>query len=80
MRWPPGELRGQVIKEFNKYVGLDVHKETIAASVAEANGVEVRYLGEVTNTQGAVEKLVKQLRKGGADLSFCYEAGPCGYG
>jgi transposase len=68
------------MKEFSKYVGLDVHKETIAVSVAEANGGEVRYLGEVANTPEAVEKLVKQLRKGGADLSFCYEAGPCGYG
>jgi transposase len=68
------------MKEFSKYVGLDVHKETIAVSVAEANGGEVRFLGEVANTPEAVAKLVKQLRKGGADLSFCYEAGPCGYG
>ena len=68
------------MREFSKYVGLDVHKETIAVSVAEANGGEVRYLGEIANTPEAVEKLVKQLRKGGADLSFCYEAGPCGYG
>ena len=68
------------MKEFSKYVGLDVHKETIAVSVAEAKGGEVRYLGEITNTPEAVDKLVKQIRKGGADLSFCYEAGPCGYG
>jgi transposase len=33
------------MKEFSKYVGLDVHKETIAVSVAEADGGEVRYLG-----------------------------------
>ena len=31
-------LRAQVMGKFNKYVGLDVHKETIAVSVAEANG------------------------------------------
>jgi len=68
------------MKEFSKYVGLDVHKETIAVSVAEANGGEVRYLGEIANTLEAIEKLVRQLRKGGAELSFCYEAGPCGYG
>ena len=29
------------MKECNKYIGLDVHKETIAVSVAEANGGEV---------------------------------------
>jgi transposase len=68
------------MNEFSKYVGLDVHKETIAASVAEANGGEVRYVGEIANTEEALDKLVKQLRKGGANLSFCYEAGPCGYG
>jgi len=68
------------MKEFSKYVGMDVHKETIAVSVAEANGGEVRYLGEITNTPEAMLKLVKQLRRGNAALSFCYEAGPCGYG
>ena len=68
------------MKEFSKYIGLDVHKETIAVSVAEARGGEVRYLGEIAHTPEAIEKLVRQLRKGCADLSFCYEAGPCGYG
>ncbi|MHB8392154.1 MAG: IS110 family RNA-guided transposase [Acidobacteriaceae bacterium] len=68
------------MKEFSKYVGLDVHKATIAVSVAEAKGGEVRYLGEIVNTPEAINKLVKQLRKGDAALSFCYEAGPCGYG
>ena len=68
------------MKEFSKYVGLDVHKEMIAVSVADAHGGELRYFGEVANTPEAIEKLVKQLRKGGANLSFCYEAGPCGYG
>ncbi len=68
------------MKEFSKYVGLDVHKETIAVAVAEAKGGEVRYLGDIANTPEAIDKLVRQLRKNGATLSFCYEAGPCGYG
>ena len=68
------------MKEFSKYVGLDVHKESIAVAVADADGAEVRYFGQMTNTPEAIEKLVRQLRKGGAQLSFCYEAGPCGYG
>src|ERR1017187_6784876 len=74
------QLRGQVMKEFTKYVGLDVHKETIAVSVAEAGGGEVRYIGEISNTPEAIKKLVRQLKKGDAQLSLCYEAGPCGYG
>ncbi|MEX3968383.1 IS110 family transposase [Paraburkholderia sp. EG286B] len=52
----------------------------MAVSVADANGGEVRYVGEIANTSEAIEKLVRQLRKGDAHLSFCYEAGPCGYG
>lgn len=57
-----------------------MHKATIAVSVAEANGGEVRYVGEIANEPDAVQKLVRQLRKGDARLSFCYEAEPCGYG
>ena len=68
------------MKEFSKFVGLDVHKETIAVALAEASSGEVRYIGEIANTPEAVDKMVKQLRKGGADLSFCCEAEPCGYG
>lgn len=68
------------MKEFTKYVGLDVHKETIAVSIAEAGGGEVRYFGEIANTPEALAKLARQLAKGNAQLSFCYEAGACGYG
>jgi hypothetical protein len=63
------------MNEFSKYVGLDVHKETIAVSVAEAGGGEVRYFGEIANTPEAVAKLARQLGKGDSRLSFCYEAG-----
>ena len=68
------------MKEFIKYVGLDVHKEKISVSVAETGVGEARYFGEIVNTPEAMDKLVKQLKKGEANLSFCYEAGPCGYG
>lgn len=67
------------MNKFSKYVGLDVHKATIAVSVADSNDSETRFFGEIANTPEAISKLVKQLTKGGAKLSFCYEAGPCGY-
>ena len=66
--------------EFSKYVGLDVHKETIAVAVADRGGGEVRFVGEIAHTPEAIVRLVRQLKKGGARVSWCYEAGPCGYG
>ena len=38
------------MREFNKYVGLDVRKETIAVSVAEPDGGEVHYIGSSCKT------------------------------
>lgn len=67
------------MKQFSKYVGLDVHKASIAVAVADGQSEEVRFLGDIPNTSEAIKNLVKQLRKGADSLSFCYEAGGCGY-
>jgi len=68
------------MEQSTKFIGVDVHKATLAVAVADGGGGEVRYMGEIANTPEAVAKLVRQLRKGASRLSFCYEAGPCGYG
>jgi len=67
------------MREFSKYVGLDTHKETIAVAVADAIGGKARYYGEIANAPEAIRKLVKKLCPDGEVISFCYEAGPCGY-
>jgi transposase len=62
-----------------KYVGLDVHKDSIAVGVAEGGGGEVRYYGTIPMTVEALRRLVGRLGSP-ATLRFAYEAGPCGYG
>jgi transposase len=60
-----------------RFLGLDVHAETIAVAVAEADG-EVRSLGTIPNRAESIRKLVKKL--GPVEhLRACYEAGPTGY-
>jgi len=60
-----------------RFVGLDVHKDSIAVAIGEVGG-EVRSLGTIPNDADAVRRLVRKL--GSAErLHVCYEAGPCGY-
>ena len=66
-------------KYSTKYVGMDVHKETIAVAIAKEGREDPAYYGEIPNTAEAIRKLVKKVASNGEKVSFCYEAGPCGY-
>ena len=66
--------------EFSAYVGLDVHKDTIAVAVALPGREEPVYRGEIKNQRKSLLRLIRSLSAHGELVSFCYEAGPCGYG
>ena len=58
-----------------RFIGLNVHADTMAASVAEPDG-EVRPLGIIPNRLESVRK----AKLGPVnELKACYEAGPTGY-
>ena len=67
------------MNECSAYVGLDVHKDTIAVAVALPGREEAVCRGEVKNQRKSLLRLVRSLSPHGEVLSFCYEAGPCGY-
>jgi transposase len=70
-----------VAHDSEAFVGIDTSKSKNAVAIAEAgrNG-EVRYLGEIATTEAATRKLVAKLAGKYRKLTFCYEAGPTGYG
>jgi transposase len=62
------------------YVGLDVHKESIAvAYVAKDHHAEVVYLGTIGTRHCDLDKLIRNMQSKAKQLVFVYEAGPCGY-
>ncbi|WP_308367910.1 MULTISPECIES: IS110 family transposase [unclassified Microbulbifer] len=69
------------MQEFNNiYVGLDVHKNSIAVAVAREGRDNPEYLGEIAHDSTSIRKLLKRLSPNGEVLNVCYEAGPTGYG
>lgn len=60
-----------------RFLGMDVHADTIAVAVAEPDG-EVRSIGTIVNRFESVRKVIHKLGPA-KDLRVCYEAGPTGY-
>ena len=73
---PPPPLAGRVL-----FIGLDVHNDSIAVSLAPSDSTEVRRYGIIGGEHDDVLKLVKKLQAAhpGTLLKFCYEAGPRGF-
>ena len=63
------------------FVGIDTSKSRNAIAIADGGRCgEVRSLGEFPATEAAIRKLVAKLAAKYRHLTFCYEAGPTGYG
>jgi transposase len=48
------------MKEKLRFLGLDVHAETIAVAVADPDG-EVRSLGAIPNRVESIRKMIRKL-------------------
>jgi transposase len=67
------------MKDVQKFVGLDVSKDTIAVAIADPGRGEPRFHGTIQNKPEDIRKLMKKLGNH-ENLLVCYEAGPTGYG
>ncbi|MBB3393579.1 transposase [Rhizobium sp. BK060] len=63
------------------FVGLDTSKLKISVALAEDGRLgDVRFMGDIDSSPDSVRRLIEKLSRKYAKLSFCYEAGPTGYG
>ena len=65
------------MREKLRFLGLDVHAETITAAIVEPDG-EVRSLGTIANREDSIRKFIRKLAPV-EPLRACYEAGPTGF-
>jgi transposase len=65
------------MREKLRFLGLDVHAETITAAIVEPDG-EVRSLGTIANREDSIRKFIRKLGPV-EQLRACYEAGPTGF-
>lgn len=64
--------------EHITFVGLDVHKATIAIACAE-QGSDPVYCGQIENRPDLLKRTMRALEQRHGTLRVAYEAGPCGY-
>ena len=68
------------MEEYNAFIGLDVHKDSISVAIADAGrDGELRMYGTIVNSPDAVSRLMRKLVRRHDKIEVTYEAGPCGY-
>jgi transposase len=68
-----------VAKSTPLFVGLDVHKDSIAVAYAQGQSADPPvFVGAIGTRQADVDKLIRRLHAKTPTLVFAYEAGPCG--
>jgi transposase len=64
-----------------KFIGMDVHKNSITIAIAEEGSRDsARVYGTISNDLDALDKFCRKMVSTANELHFVYEAGPCGYG
>jgi len=69
------------MSDYTRFVGLDVHKDTVAVYVVASDGVEGA-TSVIANDPDVIAKVMRRIAKeagGGSAMHCWYEAGPCGY-
>ena len=67
------------MSQYRKFVGLDVHKDSVSIAVAEEGREEARFLGHVSSDLSRLKRKLASLGEP-QEIEVCYEAGPTGYG
>lgn len=65
---------------ITSYVGLDIHKDTVAIAVAEAGRTAPRFIGTINPFPAELCKALRRQHCTPGNSLLVYEAGPCGYG
>jgi transposase len=63
-----------------RYIGLDVHKDSITIAVAEEGRCKAKLFSTIINDRAKLLKALGKLSSSGQFLEICYEAGPTGFG